>query len=55
MKKFKKILLKIPIYIVLGWVIFALLLDLYLMCLDFTGNEHKALEFSKDLLSKINY
>jgi len=54
MKKFKKILLKIPIYIVLGWVIFALLLDLYLLYLYFSGNEQAAFEFSKDLLSKIN-
>jgi hypothetical protein len=55
MKKFKKILLKIPIYLILGWVLFALFLDLYLVYLDFSGNEQAAFECSKNLLSKINY
>lgn len=55
MEKFKKILLKIPIYIALGWVLFALSIDLYLLYLDFTGNQQAAFECSKNLLSKINY
>jgi hypothetical protein len=54
MKNFKKILLEITIYITLGWIIFALSLDLYLLYLDFSGNEQSAAEFSKELLSKLN-
>lgn len=54
MKSIKKILSEIPVYIVLGWVVFALSIDLYLVYLHFSGNEQSAIKFSKELVSKLN-
>lgn len=53
MKRVKKTLLEIPVYIALSWVVFALSIDLYLIYLHFSGKEQSAIEFSKELVSKL--
>jgi hypothetical protein len=53
MKKIKKILVNLPIYIALTFVIFWASFDIFTIFLDFTGNDvHIAMDVYRKIFSK---